>query len=141
MTAARRFIDTSVLLYSISRDRGEARKHERAAALLQADDLALSAQVLQEFYVQATRAGRPDRLPHDLAAELVRTWMRFPVQETTVRIHEAALEIEAAHGLTYWDSTIVAAAQALGCQEVHSEDLRHGQQIGGVIVVNPFRDP
>jgi Predicted nucleic-acid-binding protein, contains PIN domain len=65
--------------------------------------------------------------------------MRFPVQEATVRVHEAALEIEAAHGLAYWDSAIVAAARALGCQELHTEDLDHGRQIGGVTVINPFR--
>src|SRR5690242_20026565 len=107
---ARRFIDTDILLYSISRDRAEAPKHQRAVALLQADDLALSVQVLQEFYVQATHPGRPDALPHELAADLVRSWMRFPVQEITSRVHEAALEIEAAHGLAYWDSTVIAAA-------------------------------
>jgi predicted nucleic acid-binding protein len=135
----RRFIDTNVLLYSISRDPAEERKRARAVALLQEDDLALSVQVLQEFYVQATRGNRPDPLPHDLAADLIRTWMRFPVQEATVLVHEAALEIEAAHGLVYWDSAIVAAAQALGCQELHTEDLGHGRQIGGVTVVNPFR--
>jgi predicted nucleic acid-binding protein len=135
----RRFIDTGVLLYSISRDRDEAQQRDRAVALLQADDLALSIQVLQEFYVQATHAGRPDALPHDLAAGLVRAWMRFPVQESTPRLHEAALEIEAAHGLAYWDCTVIAAAQALGCQEIHSEELRHGQQVGGVTIVNPFR--
>jgi len=134
-----RFIDTNVLLYSISRDPAEERKRERAVALLQEDDLALSVQVLQEFYVQSTRGSRPDSLPHDLAADLIRTWMRFPVQEATVRVHEAALEIEAAHGLAYWDSAIVAAARALGCQELHTEDLDHGRQIGGVTVINPFR--
>ena len=137
--SARRFIDTDVLLYSISRDAAEAHKHRRAVALLQADDLALSLQVLQEFYVQATRAGRTDALPRDLAAGLIRAWMRFPVQEITARIHEVALEIEAQHGLAYWDSTVIAAAQALGCQEIHSEVLRHGQQVGGMTIVNPFR--
>jgi predicted nucleic acid-binding protein len=136
---AHRFIDTGILLYSISRDREEARKHERAVALLQQDDLALSVQVLQEFYLEATHARRPDALAHDLAAGLIRAWMRFPVQDITPRLHEAALEIEARHGLAYWDSTIVAAAQALGCREIHSEELRHGQQVGGVTIVNPFR--
>jgi predicted nucleic acid-binding protein len=137
--SARRFIDTDVLLYSISRDPGEAEKHQRAVALLHADDLGLSIQVLQEFYVQATHSGRADALPHDLAAGLVRSWMRFPVQELTAGVHEAALEIEARHGLAYWDSTVIAAAQALGCNEVHSEELRHGQQVGGLTIVNPFR--
>ena len=51
----------------------------------------------------------------------------------------AALEIAKARGFSYWDSAIVAAAQALGCDELYTEDLSHGQQLGGVTVVNPFR--
>ena len=42
-----RFLDTNVLLYSISRDPAEAAKRERAIALLERDDVALSVQVLQ----------------------------------------------------------------------------------------------
>ena len=41
--------------------------------------------------------------------------------------------------LSYWDSLIVAAARDAGCTEIHSEDLNHGQNYGGVVVVNPFR--
>ncbi len=44
------FLDTSVLLYSISRHPDELRKRERAISLLEDDDGALSIQVLQEFY-------------------------------------------------------------------------------------------
>jgi predicted nucleic acid-binding protein len=137
--AVRRFIDTNVLLYSISRHPGEASKRERAIALLAADDLALSAQVLQEFYVQATCATRADALPHDIAAGLVRAWARFPVQEISLSIVTAALEIHARHGFSYWDSAIVAAAQALGCREVLSEDMGHGRRIDDLRIVNPFR--
>jgi predicted nucleic acid-binding protein len=136
---ARRFIDTNILLYSISRDPREARKREHAIALLQEDDLALSVQVLQEFYVQATRASRSDPLPHDLAAGLVHAWRRFPVQDITIGVLLAALELKAQHGFSYWDSAIVAAARALGCRELFSEDLSHGQQIDGLLIVNPFR--
>lgn len=136
---ARRFIDTNVLLYSISQDSGETHKRERAIALLQEDDLALSVQVLQEFYVQATRGSRPDPLPHDLAAGLIHAWSRFPVQGITIEILEAALQIKARHGFSYWDSAIIAAAEALGCEELFSEDLSHGQRIGSVNIVNPFR--
>ncbi|MGZ9117212.1 MAG: PIN domain-containing protein, partial [Methylocystis sp.] len=70
------FLDTNILLYSISRDPSEAEKRERSIALLDQDDWSLSTQVLQEFYVQATRASRPDALPHDIAAGLVRAWQR-----------------------------------------------------------------
>jgi predicted nucleic acid-binding protein len=135
----RHFLDTNVLLYSISRDAREAAKRDRAVALLERDEGALSVQVLQEFYVQATRSTRPDPLPHDIAAGLIATWTRFAVQDITLSILMGAFEIRTSHGLSYWDSAIVAAARALGCRELYSEDMNHGQQIEGVIVVNPFR--
>jgi predicted nucleic acid-binding protein len=134
-----RFLDTNILLYSISRDPAEANKRDIAIALLDADDGALSVQVLQEFYVQATRATRPDALPHDIAAALIRTWLRFKVQEITLPVMLGALEIRAAHGLSYWDAAIVAAARALGCRELVSEDMSHGREVEDVRIVNPFR--
>jgi predicted nucleic acid-binding protein len=133
------FLDTNVLLYSISRADDEASKRRRAIELLDRDDCALSVQVLQEFYVQATRASRSDALPHDTAAGLVRTWLRFPIQSIDVKVMEGALEIRAAHGYSYWDSAVVASACALGCNELMSEDMRHGHTIDSVTVVDPFR--
>jgi predicted nucleic acid-binding protein len=134
-----RFIDTNVLLYSISRDPAETRKRDIAVAIIETDDLALSVQVLQEFYVQATRANRPDAVPHDIAVGLVRTWLRFKVQEVTLAVMLGALELKAIHGLSYWDAAIVAAARALGCRELLSEDMGHGREIEGLIITNPFR--
>jgi predicted nucleic acid-binding protein len=133
------FLDTNVLLYAISPHPEEAGKRALADALLDQDDGALSVQVLQEFYVQATRSTRVGRLPHDLAVGLIHTWTRFRVQETTLPILEAALEIKGAYGFSYWDSAIIAAARALGCGRLYSEDMSHGQEIVGVTVVNPFR--
>jgi len=134
-----RFLDTNVLLYSISRDPTEAAKRERAIAIIDADDNALSVQVLQEFYVQATRPTRPDALPHDIAAGLIRTWLRFKVQEITVLIMADALRIKATYGFSYWDAAIVAAARALGCRELYSEDMAHGREVEGTTIINPFR--
>jgi predicted nucleic acid-binding protein len=133
------FLDTNIFLYSISRDPTEKAKRERAVALLEEDDGALSVQVLQEFYVQATRPTRPDPLPHDIAAGLITTWTRFSVQEITLSILISALEIKAAHGFSYWDSAVVAAARALGCRTLYSEDLSHGREVEGITIINPFR--
>jgi predicted nucleic acid-binding protein len=133
------FLDTNILLYSISRDPAEEAKRERAVALLDSDDGALSVQVLQEFYVQATRASRSNPLPHDIAVGLIATWIRFPVQDITPSILTGALEIKAMHGFSYWDSAIVAAARALGCSTLYSEDLSHGREIEGITIINPFR--
>jgi predicted nucleic acid-binding protein len=51
----------------------------------------------------------------------------------------AALEIRAAYGFSYWDSAIIAAARSLGCTELLTEDMSHGQQVDGVLIVDPFR--
>jgi predicted nucleic acid-binding protein len=133
------FFDTNVLIYSISRDPAEATKRERASALLERDDGALSIQVLQEFYTQATRPTRPHRLSHTDAVDLVSAWSRFRVQEISLSILRAALEIRAAHHFSYWDSAIIAAARALGCGELYTEDMSHGQQVEGILIINPFR--
>ena len=95
--------------------------------------------MLQEFYAQATRAARPKALAHDVAVSLIRTWLRFPVQNVTVPVFSHALDIKARSGLSYWDAAIVAAASALGCSELLSEDMQHGRKIAGVTIVNPFR--
>jgi predicted nucleic acid-binding protein len=134
-----RFIDTNILLYSISQDPAEARKRDIAVALLDADDIGLSVQVLQEFYVQATRATRKDALPHEIAAGLVGTWLRFRVQDITLPVMLGALEIKAMHGFSYWDAAIVSAARALGCGELLSEEMSHGRVVEGVVIRDPFR--
>ena len=133
------FLDTNVLLYSISRHPAEAAKRARAEKLLDDDDGALSVQVLQEFYVQATRKSRADPSPHEIAVGLIGTWPRFKVQEISLPILTGALEIRAKEGFSYWDSAIIAAARALGCRELYSEDMSHGREIDGVTIIDPFR--
>jgi predicted nucleic acid-binding protein len=136
---ALRFVDTNILLYSISRDPAEARKRDIAIALLDEDDLALSVQVFQEFYVQATRSTRSDAVAHEVAVGLIRTWLRFKVQEITVPFMMGALQIKDAYELSYWDAAIIAAARGLGCREILSEDMSHGREYEGTIINNPFR--
>jgi predicted nucleic acid-binding protein len=96
-------------------------------------------QVLQEFYVQATRASRPDALPHDIALGLVRTWLRFMVQELTLPVVIGVLEIKAIYRLSYREAAIVPAARVLGCREILSEDMSHGREVDSVTIINPFR--
>ena len=133
------FLDTNILLYSISQNPAESLKRDRALELLADDSGALSIQVLQEFYVQATRASRADAIPHEFAAGLIEAWARFRVQDMTLPILNAALRIRRAHGLSFWDSAIVAAALALGCDRVYTEDLTHGQVVDGLAIIDPFR--
>jgi predicted nucleic acid-binding protein len=133
-----RFVDTNVLLYAISSAPTERAKAERAAALLNEMDLALSVQVLQEFYVQATRQRPGASISHELAAAFIATLQRFPIQETTLPLVHAACAARARWQISYWDAAIVEAARALGCGTLYSEDLQSGQEFAGVRIENPF---
>jgi predicted nucleic acid-binding protein len=101
-----RFVDSGVLLYAISRAREEQDNAARANDILAARDVALSVQVLQEFYVQATRASRPDPLTHEQAARLVESFLRFPVLDITTELMLAAATCQR-FGVSYWDAAIL----------------------------------
>jgi predicted nucleic acid-binding protein len=95
----------------------------------------------REFHVQATRRSRTDRITREQATGLVDSWTRFPVQEATVALMEAAFEIHRRFGISYWDAAIIGAARALGRRVVLSEDLVHGTDYDGIEVENPFAHP
>jgi len=134
-----RFVDTNVLLYAVSTDPAEQSKSARANDLLDEVDLALSTQVLQEFYVRATRVTRAGPLSHRQAVDLVTAVGRYPVQPTTTQLVHSAMETQRRFDISYWDAAIIETARLLRCDEVLSEDLSHGQDYEGVVVINPFR--
>lgn len=135
-----RFVDTDILLYAVSNAATERGKAAIAREILRARDLALSVQVLQEFYAQATRESRPDPLRHDQATRLVDSFCRYPVQELTLPIVRAAFVTRERLRISYWDAAILEAARSAGCDIVLSEDLTDGGEYGGIRVENPFRD-
>ena len=135
-----RFVDTNVLLYAVSRDPSEQHKATRANEILESRDVALSVQVLQEFYVQATRPSRTDRLTHEQAVKFLETLLEFPVAALTTELVLAALATRERFQISYWDAAILEASRSLGCDLVLSEDLADGQDYAGVRVENPFRD-
>jgi len=134
------FVDTNILLYAVSTQEQERLKRQKALKILDRVDLALSVQVLQEFYVQATRPNKEHRLTHEQATTLIEAFCRFPVQDVTLGLVTSALAVKEQYRISYWDAAILAAARMLGCVRVISEDLNHGQDFNGVIVENPFLD-
>ena len=137
-----RFVATNILLYAVSKPTPEREdeRHKRSIALqiLDRTDLALSVQVLQEFYVQATRPSRDDRLSHEQAADLIHAWLRYPIQENTVELLQAALATSHRWQISLWDAVIVEAARSLSCPVVLSEDLQNGMDFVGVRIDNRF---
>ena len=133
-----RLTDTNILLYAISVNPSEAAKKVRALEVLGEDSLAISVQVLQEFYHQATRRTRPGRLTHDGAMEFLDRFAEIPVQPVTIEIFHRATELCNRYRISYWDAAILASAAALGCDAVYSEDMSDRQDYDGIRVINPF---
>ena len=131
-----RLVDTNVLIYAVSNREADTPKQAVAQAILREPDLAISVQVLQEFYYQATRPQGPAGLTHEQALAFLRPLATLPIQEITVALFHRATEIKAGFGISYWDSAILAAAHILGCEVVYSEDLRQQQDYAGLRVIN-----
>ena len=70
---------------------------------------------------------------------LIEKWSRFPIQEMTLAVLKEALRIRDAHVLSFWDSMILSAALAQGCDTLYTEDLNHGQVVEGLRIIDPFR--
>ncbi len=135
-----RFVDTNVLIYAASPAPDEAGKQRSAQRLLEEGDLALSVQVLQEFYHQSTRSSRPGAITQDHALQFIESISHFPVQDITLSLFIAAIAISQRFGLSYWDGAILAAARAMGCDDVYTEDLSTDQDYDGLRIINPFTD-
>ena len=132
------FLDTNVLIYAVSSSPAESGKKERVLELIQHADFGLSAQVLQEFYVNVTRKiARP--LVPDEAVALLEQFKSFPVVWNDYPLIVAGIEAALQFGISYWDGAIIAAAVRLGAATLYTEDLSHGQHYGSVQAVNPFR--
>jgi predicted nucleic acid-binding protein len=133
------FVDTNVLLYW--RDGRHAAKQVRAAewlALLWREQRGrTSTQVLSEYYVNVTKKLDPG-LPAGEAwddVEALLAWEPQPIDGALLRRGRA---VEVRYGLSWWDSLVVAAAQAQGCSLLLTEDLQDGAAYGGVTARNPF---
>jgi predicted nucleic acid-binding protein len=134
---AKVFFDTNVLVYAALGTGRDEPKRKRALELIESEDFGTSAQVLQEFYVTATKkASRP--LTAAKALEWIEQWTSFPCQTIDHQLVRIAIEQSQRYKISYWDAAILASAEALGAETVYSEDLHHGQRYGRVRVVNPF---
>ena len=132
------FLDTNVLLYGVSTNPAEADKTRAARTLMESADWAWSAQVAAEFIRASTSPRQPKPLTRAEARRWVETWMAFPMAAVDGALVLEAVQIAERFQISHFDAQILAAAKRMGCTTVYSEDLNHGQDYGGVRVVNPF---
>jgi predicted nucleic acid-binding protein len=133
---AKLFLDTNVLLYSVSLSPLEAVKKRRAIELLRTADFAISTQVLQEYIANVGKnSASLGEENINAMLDLIRFIEVLPV---TRELIIQGLDIRRRFKISQWDATIVAAALELGCETLYTEDLNHGQDYGGVRAINPF---
>ncbi len=133
------FVDTNVLVYA--KDTTELQKQPKAEEWLSQlwDSSAgrISVQVLNEYYDVTTRKLQPGLKPEEARADVrsLRAWRPLALDTSLL---ESAWRIQDRFQLSFWDSLIVAAAHASGCEYLLTEDLQHDAEFDGMRVIDPF---
>jgi predicted nucleic acid-binding protein len=132
------FVDTNILIYAFDTSAGDKRRVavELIARLWLDRTGCVSLQVLQEFYVAATR--KLILAPEQAMLQVSRLG-RWRVHRPSMEDVLGAIELHRCHSVSFWDGLILRSAQASQCSVLWSEDLSSGQRWGSVEVRNPFR--
>ena len=130
-------LDTNVLAYAEG-VHGAIRRDQTLQLIqrLPPEAVVLPAQALGELFNVLVRKAkrRPVR-----AREAVMSWRdAYAVVETSAAVIVNATDLASDHGLTIWDSVILAAAAEAECRLLLSEDFQEGFTWRGVTVTNPF---
>lgn len=135
-------VDTNILVYAAGLRRLDADEPKivLAGALLneltRAGLLRISAQTLAEFrHVLMRRSGLDGR---SVTAKVAKYLALGECLQTNQHVLEQAFQLAAEHQLQTYDAIILAAAAQGGCEVLYSEDMQHGFEWNGVLVVNPF---
>ena len=134
------FIDTNILVYAFAEtgDDRHAKARSLVQELLDGQNAVLSVQVLREFHTVTVRKAKKP-LSHVQAASTIEDLgLACRVVDDTLPQLNRALELAGTHGLSIWDASIAAAAEAAGCEVIFTEDLSHGAMVGSARVTNPF---
>lgn len=135
--SARSFFDTNVLVYAD--DRRNLAKQRRALELIgnhrKDRSGVVSVQVLQEYFVTATRKLGVNAADARRKVELL---AHFDVFHPGVSDVLAAIDLHRLHNLSFWDALIFHSAKQSGCTFILSENMHDALRIGGVQIVNPF---
>jgi predicted nucleic acid-binding protein len=131
-----RFFDTNILVYAYSDD---ARKTIARALLGEVPQIGghISVQILNELANVLLRKMNLPWSEVDRALTNARGIFgsALPITDKT---HDMAISLCRQHGLSVYDSLVVASALEAGCSELLSEDMQHGRTFGDLTIINPF---
>ena len=130
-------LDTNVLAYAEGTNGAGMRdKTLQLVQRLPQTGILLPVQTLGELFNVLVRKAR--RQPARARAAVLSWSDAYGVIETSEAVMVSAMDIAADHGLTIWDSVVLAASAEAECRLLLSEDLQDGFTWRGVTVVNPF---
>ena len=125
------FLDTNVFGYLL-----DGGRKEKIARRLASEQPHISVQVLNEFVAVCKKCGKDRETAYQLADAIANA---STVHEITLSTYRLAQALATRYQLSHWDGLIVDAATLAQCETLYSEDMQHGQVIGTVKVVNPFK--
>lgn len=134
------FVDTNILIYAFDRSAGSKRQiaSELLTRLWSEHSGCVSLQILQEFYVTATK--KLAMPPADAAVQVERLG-KWTVHRPNVDDVLDAISLHRKKHIAFWEALVVRSAIVARCSVLWSEDLPDGQVWDSVTVRNPFRRP
>jgi predicted nucleic acid-binding protein len=127
------FLDTNILLYSLSND---AAKKKVAFDLL-AHRPVISTQVLNELANVAIKKFK--MAPPTLISVIQLMQRKLNVVHFDHQTIENAIQLQARYQLQYYDALIIATGLNSNCNILYSEDMHHGLIVNQQLkVYNPF---
>lgn len=99
------FLTPTSLLYAVSNNPAEKQERQIARQLLENENWALSVQVLQEFYANAT-GKLAKTLPETETMQFISHLMQRPVVTTSPDLFLHAVALKNRYQLSYWDPAL-----------------------------------
>ena len=132
------FIDTNILVYALdNRDNDKMNKARNILRkVIYENKPVISTQVINEFYVAATRKLNIDKT---LIKTIVHNFKNMEIITSDLQLTENAINISIESQISFWDSLIIATAEKANCKLIISEDLNSGQTYQGISLINPFQ--
>jgi predicted nucleic acid-binding protein len=100
------------------------------------DAIVLPVQTLGELFNVLVRKAK--RRPLRAGAAVLSWRDAYSTVETSATVMINAMDLASDHGLSIWDSVVLAASAEGACRLLLSEDLQEGFTWRGVTVTNPF---
>ena len=133
-----KFLDTNILVYvaDIRDPKKQMAAEDLVMEALGSDGFLISEQVLNEF---SGIALSKLKISKDAIKEYLQVFRGIATVAFPDHVAERGLDIADRYQLQFYDSLLLATAEANGCCEFISEDLNDGQVYCGMKVVNPFK--